>query len=235
MAKKSLAVLIVAVLAAGSVFAQEQEKPKKASGISAGGGLAFDSDFGGGIEVTGSAGGQSGFQKVETPHIGFGGYAFLDATYAELALTVTSGDITIKQSQTGRADSESSLTMMNMNIGLLGKYPFEISEKLVLFPLLGIDYAICMAVKNDSGTNSNSGDYSALWFKFGGGLDFALTQKLYLRFEALYGIRLASKAEKDMKDSYEAQFKNTPGVTIDDSKTLLGHGLTAKLGVGYKF
>jgi hypothetical protein len=76
----------------------------------------------------------------------------------------------------------------------------------------------------------DSGDFSALWFKFGGGLDFAFMQKLYLRLEALYGIRLANTLEKDMKDMVE----DLPGADVE-VKNLLGHGLTAKLAVGYKF
>ncbi|MDR1468699.1 MAG: hypothetical protein LBT00_05340 [Spirochaetaceae bacterium] len=71
------------------------------------------------------------------------------------------------------------------------------------------------------------GDLSALWFKFGGGLDYSFTEKIYLRFEALYGLRLANKSEKDAKDQYQDYGA--------DADTLLGHGLTVKLGVGYKF
>jgi opacity protein-like surface antigen len=247
MAKKSLAVLIVAVLAAGSVFAQGNEKPKTAFGISAGVGGLFVSDFGGGVDASASAQGYSGSMKIEMPNFGGGGYVFLDATYAELTVAFAGGGGTFKTSMSfpGQPDSssESDMSMMNLNIGLLGKYPFAINSKLTVFPLLGIDFAICLSAKDEDGdeyegTDGNGApdDFSALWFKFGGGLDFALTEKLYLRFEALYGIRLPSKAETDIKDLAEKglqQFKDAGGSV--DAKTLLGHGLTAKLAVGYRF
>jgi opacity protein-like surface antigen len=241
MAKKSLAVLIVAVLAASGVFAQT------AFGISAGVGGLFVSDFGGGVDASASAGGYSASMKMETPNFGGGGYVFVDATYAELTVAVAGGGGTFKVTSKSPGESErsqdSDMSMMNLNIGLLGKYPFAINNKLSVFPLLGIDYAICLSAKDEDGDeyegmdgDGGPGDFSALWFKFGGGLDFALTDKLYLRFEALYGIRLANKAETDMKDLAEKSFKpfKDAGGSVD-AETLLGHGLTAKLAVGYKF
>jgi opacity protein-like surface antigen len=232
MAKKSLAVLAVAVLAAGGVFAQT------AFGISAGAGGLFISDFGGGLDVSGNMGGQPISMKMESPNFGGGGYIFVDARYAELTVAVYGGSGTSKTTQTDRPDSESDMTSMNLNIGLLGKYPIAVNSKLTLFPLLGIDYAVCLSAKGEDGNDLegltgevvDSGDFSALWFKFGGGLDFALTQNLYLRFEALYGIRLANTYEKDMKDMVE----DSLGTDVE-VKTLLGHGLTAKLAVGYRF
>jgi opacity protein-like surface antigen len=79
--------------------------------------------------------------------------------------------------------------------------------------------------KNSDGDKS-SGDFSALWFKLGGGLDYDITNNIYLHSEALYGLRLANKVENDMKDSIPDSA---------DPKTRLGHGLNVKLAVGYKF
>jgi hypothetical protein len=90
---------------------------------------------------------------------------------------------------------------------------------------------ICIS---ENGTNkrlNDPGDLSALSFQFGGGLDFALAQKLYLRFEALFGIKLANKMEKDLKDRYEAQYK-AQGATVE---TKYGQGPIVKLAAGYKF
>jgi hypothetical protein len=61
----------------------------------------------------------------------------------------------------------------------------------------------------------------------GGGMDYSLTDKLYLRGNILYGIRLASAVESRMVIYYERM--------NESAKTLLGHGLTIKVGVGYKF
>jgi opacity protein-like surface antigen len=171
----------------------------------------------------------------------------VDATYAELTVAVYGGGGTFKmtQTQTGKEDTseDMDISAVNLNIGLLGKYPIAVNNKLTLFPLLGIDYAVCLSAKDEDGEDFNGmdgeggpGDFSALWFKFGGGLDFALTEKLYLRFEALYGLRLANTFEKDAKDMLDEQFEQAKKLGADvEVKTLLGHGLTAKLAVGYRF
>ena len=224
MAKKGLIVMVLAAAAATGAFAQGLS-------LSAGIGGLIGGDFGGGVE--GSAGGYE--VKAETPYFGGGAFAFFDATYAELSLAFLGGGAKLKttMSHGGQSrESELDYSIANFNIGLLGKYPFAINNKLALFPLLGIDYQVCLSLKDEDGDEfegidgeGGPGDFSALWFKFGGGLDFAFTEKIYLRFEALYGIRLENEAEKDMKDGYSAF----------DPKALLGHGLTAKLAVGYKF
>ncbi|MDR1230836.1 MAG: outer membrane beta-barrel protein [Spirochaetaceae bacterium] len=251
MAKKSLAVLVAAIMAVGGVFAQdnaqENAKPKPAFDISAGVGGLFIGDFGGGVEASASMSGQSISDKMEMPNSGGGGYVFVDATYAELTVAIAGGSGTFKSTRTqpGQSDrsDESDMSMANLNIGLLGKYPIAMNDKLTLFPLLGIDYAICLSVKDEDGEEfkgmdgeGGPGDFSALWFKFGGGLDFALSEKLYLRFEALYGLRLANTFEKDMKDQHDKGYEQAKNAGADvDVKTLLGHGLTAKLAVGYRF
>jgi hypothetical protein len=226
MAKKSLVVLFIAAFAVGGAFAQ-------AGFFSVGVGGFIGGDFGGGVE--GEASGFSAKAKFETPYFGGGGYAFVDATYVELSLAVFGGSGKFKMTYGGQS-SDLDISITNFNIGLLGKYPFTINDKLSLFPLLGIDYQICLSAENEDGDeikgvdgNGGSGDFSALWFKFGGGLDYSFTEKIYLRFEALYGIRLENKFENDLQD-----YVQVPGVVVT-TKTLLGHGLTAKLAVGYKF
>jgi hypothetical protein len=213
MAKKNLAVLIIAALTASGVFAQ-------GIGLSAGIGGYFGSDFGGGVEVGGS--------KTETPYFGGGGFAFFDAKYAELSFGVLGGALTAKTE-----NEDLSYSLVNLDIALLGKFPIAVGNSLTVFPLLGIDYQVTVSLKDEDGNEYEGfggvdgvpGDFSALWFKFGGGLDYAITSKLYLRFEALYGVRIPNKVETDVKDKFDAY----------DADILLGHGLTAKLAVGYKF
>jgi hypothetical protein len=49
-------------------------------------------------------------------------------------------------------------------------------------------------------------------------------------------LRLASKAENDMKDFFDKEFKSLEDYGADvETEILLGHGWTAKLAVGYKF
>jgi hypothetical protein len=202
MAKKNLAVLVIAVLAVSGVFAQS---------FSVGVGGYLGGDFGGGTE--------QGSQKSETPYFGGGGFAFFDATYAELSVGILFGSMTTK---TGNVENTSSLT--NVDIALLGKFPIEIGDSLSIFPLLGVDYQATLSVKDKNGKEADSpGDFSALWVKAGAGLDFSLTDSFFLRFEALYGIRLPNKVETDIteKDS--------------NAKALLGHGPTIKLAAGFRF
>jgi hypothetical protein len=45
--------------------------------------------------------------------------------------------------------------------------------------------------------------------------------------EALYGLRLANEAENSFNDWHKSHGS--------DVKTLLGHGLTIKVALGYKF
>jgi hypothetical protein len=105
------------------------------------------------------------------------------------------------------------------------------SDKLTLFPLLGITYRFILSAKDgngesykDSSGSDRSGDFSALWFRFGGGLDYSITDQIYFRGGLSYGLRLSNKFEDDMVDQ--------SGGILD---TRLGHGLEIKAAVGYRF
>jgi hypothetical protein len=215
MKKRIFLGLVLAAVAAGGVFALPEFK------LSAGGGGYFTSDFGGGVEASGNS--------LKTPYAGGGGFVFFDATYAELSLGFWGGGGTFKQEMGGQS-ADSDMSVMGLDIGLLGKYPFAINEKLSLFPLLGITYRVMLSAKDEDGNqhqNSDGddapGDFSALWFKLGGGVDFFFTDHVFLRGGLLYGLRLANKFENDLVDA---------GSSV---KTLLGHGLEVKIAVGYRF
>jgi hypothetical protein len=212
MAKKSVSFLVLALAAAGGVFAQ-------GFSISAGAGEYFTSDFGGGIES--SISGQT--LSVKTPYIGGGGFAFFDATYAELSLGIFGAGGTFKQ-EGGGLSNDTGMAFMGLDIGLVGKYPFSVSDRLALFPLLGITYRLMLSAKDtdgnqyrNSGGDADSGDFSALWFKLGLGLDFFATEKIYIRYVESYGARLSNAFENNA------------------DKTLPGHGFEMKFSVGYRF
>jgi opacity protein-like surface antigen len=238
--KKVVAMLLCMTVCGAALFAQET-----VFGISAGAGGFVGGDFGGGVEGSASLAGQSFSMKYEIPYFGGGGFLFLDATYAELTLAFYSGSGTVTtttESPGGSQSQNSDMSAMSFNISLLGKYPFAVNQEFSVFPLLGVEYDICLSAKDEAGEyegvdgNGTPGDFSALWFKLGGGLDFSFTEKICLRFEALYGLRLASKAENDMKDFFDKEFKSLEDYGADvETKILLGHGWTAKLAVGYKF
>jgi opacity protein-like surface antigen len=222
--KKLILLSVLAAVVAGGAFAAPDLK------LSAGAGGYFASDFGGGIES--SRGGQTSSSK--TPYIGGGGFAFFDATYAEVSVGFLVGSMTREGEGDPRESSESKTSFTGLDIGLLGKYPIAISEQLSVFPALGITYRAVLSAKDEDGNSLDdsgffkSGDLSALWINFGGGLDFAFTDHIYLRGGLLYGLRLANKFEEDMVDMSSA-------FGGGDAKTLLGHGLEVKIAVGYQF
>jgi opacity protein-like surface antigen len=214
MAKRVFISLVLAAFAAGSLAALPDFS------LSAGGGGYIGGDFGGGVKIS-----DSNFE-VKMPYFGGGGYIFLDAAYAELSFGIFGGGGKIKNEFGGRS-SEEKYNLTNLNLGLLGKYPFAVGEKMSVFPLLGVDYQITTAAKVGGEKMDDPKDLSALWFKFGGGLDYEITSNIFVRVEGLYGFRIPNKMEKDLKNSF-----NTPRV---DVQTRLGHGLTVKLAAGYKF
>jgi hypothetical protein len=244
MAKKGLFVLALAVLSVGGVFAQIP------FAMSVGFGGFIGGDFGGGLDVDNDFTVlQSTKTTVDTPYFGGGGYAFFDAKYAELTLGMYggSGKLRLKQeAKTGPAFSiqqEADISIVNFNIGLSLKYPFGITKNFSAYPLAGIDYHIALSVKDGDGneyTNPEGteapGDFSALCFNFGGGADYVLTEKMYLCFEALYSIRLPTRFEEDLKKYFKEVINSVPaGEGTQATLLRAGHGLMARLALGFKF
>ena len=192
MTKKVLIlILLFALTGSGAVFTQESDT-SKATSVSIGIGGFIGGDFGGGYESSSSYYSydpQTGIPiystssiSVKQPYFGGGIFGFYDATYLELTFGFYGGTGKATTTETGQPDTESGFSVMNLNIGLLGKYPFTINEKIAVFPLLGAEFIICLS------------DDNALWLKAGAGLDFTLTPKTYLRFESLYGFALIDYA-----------------------------------------
>jgi uncharacterized repeat protein (TIGR02543 family) len=206
-----------------------EAEPQPLFKISAGGGAFLASGSGGGIEWASSE------EKVAMPYTGGGAYVFIDAVYAEAFAGFwagggkwTSGDATDKNGLPGMSRS-------CVNIGAFAKYPIA-AGIVTAFPLLGLEYEASVSGKLvyagnkeeafDGGEGRpDAGALSALWFIFGGGADFGLSQSLYLRAEFLYGLRTANAYEKDRAEEE----------TAFGGGTRAGHGLTLKAGVGIKF
>ena len=198
--------------------------------ISAGIMGSFSSDFGGGVEGKIPMLGNEGFE-VKMGWVGGGIKGFFDVTYAEVGIGVTFGSGAIEMKETGFAGGLSdkvNYSFTALNFGLLGKYPIALADNIVLFPAAGIDYQLVLSAKDEYGNDEDdAGDLSALWFKFGAGMDIALTDAIFLRTTLLYGIRLANKMENDFVNELKM-----PGVNVNSR---LGHGLTVNLGIGFKF
>ncbi|MDR1239320.1 MAG: hypothetical protein LBK27_04330 [Treponema sp.] len=212
-------ILVFAFLTAGSLAAQ----------MSIGAGGYLDGDFGGGSE---SVGNNNARQTVTLPYFGGGGFLFFDAKYVEVSFGFFpgSGKYTMEASSiplTPDISNKTDMVYTQLSIGALGKYPFSINKALSVFPLLGFDYLITMSVKENGVEILKPEEFNALWFKLGGGVDLALSSHLYIRLDALYGLRPPTKFETNLT---KVEF---PG--IESSLVRLGHGPTVKLALGYRF
>jgi len=236
---------IIVGLALGAVSAVS------AVDMSFGGGGFFAGDWGAGFygfEET-----SSGIKGTETSSWSGGGiHAFFDVTYAEISVGLTFAGGTEEDAIAGVVIPSVVPTDVSgtfLNLGVLGKYPIPLNDKMTLFPAVGIDYALCLsgaATKlgienkfdglslsgNPNPTEPKAGDLSALWIKFGAGMDYNLTDKIYIRPEFLYGIRLSNSYEGMMEDLHKAaQIGSSTPSTME---SVLGHGLTIKAGVGFR-
>jgi lipopolysaccharide assembly outer membrane protein LptD (OstA) len=150
-------------------------------------------------------------ESETTTGIGIG--AFFDATYAEIGLGLNFFN-----------DDDTDTTYFSLSV--LGKYPFDIGQKLTLFPLIGFDWNLFMSAKfgdeeiKRADFEDDADELDMFIINFGLGADYALTDKLYLRGSLLYGIKVNSKSEQEI---------------VDDGGKVFTGGPTFKVAVGYRF
>jgi hypothetical protein len=133
----------------------------------------------------------------------------------------------------------------SLGIGILGKYPFHF-QQLTFFPLVGCEYQIFFSGSYDNkydrlAIDTKASDFNTLWFRGGVGADYAISEKLFVRFEGLYGCKLAATRYDEANKAF---IKNAGGIpsfapmmqTKEDGKVIKGvvNTFTAKLAVGYK-
>jgi len=201
----------------------------------------YASDFGGsGIEDDNYSVGtgnnvRRGEKWDKSPWSGGGFGAFFDASYLELGvgLTFAGGSPAVvitndSEKANGLNDTSYSINGTNysityLSIGALLKFPISLGESAKFYPAIGFDYLACIAGKPEYsfGTPSESLDYSQPWIKFGVGLDKDLTNELFFRVQALYGIGFASKGVDDAAEDLNEDARGS-------------HGLQIKVGVGIK-
>jgi hypothetical protein len=198
------------------------ESPQKPGIISIGLGGLLAGEYGGGIEWPAG-------ERVNMPATVAGLYLFVDAAYAELSIGYRAGGGKWESKNTVNPQSAPDMTRSHLNIGLSVKYPSK------LFPIIGIDYAAATSGKIKYPNKGDEYDFdgannqpeisalSSLWFKFGGGIDIALSPKIYLRAELLYGLRAANSFEEYCAENAQ------PGVTA-----MGGQAVDFKIGVGLK-
>jgi hypothetical protein len=193
----------------------------------------------------------------------FGGFLFFDATYGELVITVQGGPNTYSQTATittngpefPDADEKGTGSELMLGFSLMGKYPFPLNERFVLFPLLGVEYQVALLQwrqqnmvngKPYNGKMYDRGDgirekdvdgepyklsaWNSLFVDIGAGLDFFFYPRMFLRTELLYGFRLMTPYEVD-------QLENVKNMVKDDNPKLAGltSGPVLKLALGYRF
>jgi len=205
-------------LLAGAVAGLALGCMSAASAIDMSAGLSgsFIANFGGGSKDA----------KSSNTVMGGGFNGFFDLTYAEIIVGMTFASITGISVDGESVDSDfipDNLTTF-LNLGAFGKYPIAISDAFTIAPTVGIDYHLGLGQSVDGESVDFGDDYSAMdlsefWIKFGASADFALAEKIYLRPALLYGIGFAVGNED---------------ITGGDDREL-SHGLTVKVGVGYKF
>ena len=101
-----------------------------------------------------------------------------------------------------------------LQFGAYFKYPFVLSDRIVLFPTAGVDFELTLA-------DSSEGWWDDLWIRGGLGLDFFVSQNAFIRVHALYGYGIV--VGSDTLWDY---------LWMDSS---FSHGLLFKVGVGFMF
>jgi len=203
--------------------------PKPKTGMSFGAGVFFAGDFGGGV-VWGND------EVMAMPYSGGGAYLFFDAVYTEAFAGVSVGGGKWESNNVADKNRLPDMSRVCLNFGVFAKYPFDVGG-VKLFPLLGIDYEASVSGKvtaangteypfdGTGGFPVKAGELSALWVKFGGGVDVGLSDVVYLRAELLYGLRTANTFEQN-----STTYRNDA-----DGKPRQGNGLTVKAGAGVNF
>ena len=174
-------------------------------------------------------------QAQTADQFNYGAFAFFDATYGILSLSLQNG---MSANDDGGMLYDSWETMLS--IGLLGKYPFYLTDRLTLFPLLGMEYQICLVKLrknadtdifrwNDDDTFFLQ-DWNTFFVNLGVGLDVALTKNFFIRSELLYNIRLMSPYEEKFLNGIKAD-------TLDPNPKLAGlsSGPSIRISIGYRF
>jgi len=193
----------------------------------------------------------------EMNQFNFGGFLFLDATWAEFNIGVQSGIHNYRETMVAASPSIDTLysessgkgSEMTLNVALMGKYPFTLNENFSLFPLLGLQYQIALMEsrqpegrKRYDRTDSRRGDtdangdtyklsaWNSLFVVIGAGMDYRLNSLVFLRTELLYGFRLQTPYEGDSLE------KAKRGVNAPNPKLSgLTSGPALEIAVGRKF
>ena len=217
---KRLFVFLMIVFCSAAVFAQ----------VSIGGGGLVSGSFSSWFLDKDKPG---DLDRFNSSLLGVAPFVFVDLKYAEISIALPIG--TLKGDSTMSTNPNFPASTLGLRGSAYFKIPFALSSRFSLFPMIGADFDLFFSAKKDddrdalfpvSGTsNVKAGEaLNTLWFKAGIGLDTFITEHLFIRTEALYGIRLNNKMEKYFRD-----------IRSGEMKSMLTHGGDFKLAIGYRF
>ncbi|MCL1993901.1 MAG: hypothetical protein FWG66_13235, partial [Spirochaetes bacterium] len=209
------------------------------------------SDFGGGVSgsETQDRGGEL-YRRDLYRHESYTGRAssiFFDAHFVQLSIGHFTSTGSARGSNENALEFPPATSPSGLEFALLGKFPIELSPAITVFPLAGIAYRLVLSgllgrpefvnITTARDLSLNPFYLSALWFRLGGGMDFALAQGMFLRSTVTYGIRLRNRWENSIIDLDEIFF---PGgnfhydrrINYDNAR--LGHGVDITVGVGFR-
>ena len=182
----------------------------------------------------------------------YGFFVFLDVTYATFAVFLQNGAYNFDEPvQVVGIPLDMSRSGLGWETALgfsaLGRFPIRLNDRLSVFPLLGMDYQIALSRRRtnvlgrvyhrndgvwevDKDDNAfRLSDWNAFHVRVGAGAEFSLGERLFLRGDVLYGIRLMTGHERKNL----TLMKKMSG---DNSPTLggLNSGPSVRLGAGLR-
>jgi hypothetical protein len=205
--------------------------------------------------LEGTASGGEAVKSVQSmDRFDYGGFVFLDAVYAEFAVSMQGGlggyRETADYDSSGLSDDKGTGYETLLGISLVGKYPFVLNEKWSVFPLLGAEYLIAFVERrqpdgekvfdrtkgNLAADMDKDGEpyplsaWNSLLIKVGAGADYTLTRFLFLRGEFFYSFRLQTRYETGAVEMVKTQF-NVSSPKLSG----LTSGPSLRIALGYRF
>jgi len=217
--KKIILILLLLTLVATGAFAQV---------FSAGGGALFDASFYNGIRIR--DGGESFYMGLES--FSPGGFVFFDAEFVQAQVSLVHGwhRFVTNFTESGSVERESLGRTLAFGFSVLGKFPFGLGPDITVFPLLGVHYdlvfnAISGEVTYDDVTITNFSQFGLL---AGAGTDIYLTDRLFIRAEALFHFRFPSSELRDLRREIGSW---APDIS---ARNTFGMGPRINIGIGYR-
>ncbi|MDR2552192.1 MAG: hypothetical protein LBD31_03380 [Treponema sp.] len=204
-------------------------------------------------------------QKME--QFCYGGFLFFDAAYVEFSVDIQGGINSYRENMDAQynerngssavltgpaAHREGTGSETTLGFTLLGKYPFRLRERLLLYPLAGIEYRIALAEKRtpqggstrnrtegsletefDSQQDYTLSMWNAFFINLGMGMDLCFQSPLYFRMEFLYAFRLKTAYENAALDwLMDLTGISRPKLFGDPGLSGLTHGPELRLAMG---